>query len=199
MTDTSIYEVVGPGPLRQGEIISGVVQTFLDPESIFTDEGFRFVTTSHPFSIVITQDCDLDWDYKFRNPDEFPEHTVSEDKAIHNLLLCMAFTAEEIRNDRKARAINSDLWKLIRQNKIERYQFLEQVSPTDDAKGDGLPELTVDFKHYFSIRADELYLRIKSNEAMRRCKLKTPYMEHFIKRLYFYQGRVALPREHDSI
>jgi hypothetical protein len=53
------------GPLRQGEILSNVIQLKLDLSTI-DDEDKRFDPIVHPYAVIVSQDCDLDWDFKAR-------------------------------------------------------------------------------------------------------------------------------------
>ena len=94
--------------------------------------------------------------------------------------------------------ITTDIWRRIRINKDERYQFLQRIGSVQDAAGQDLPELGIDFKRYFTIPADEVYRRIELGEAQRRCVLNSPYLEHFCVRFANYLSRVALPADHLS-
>jgi hypothetical protein len=91
--------------------------------------------------------------------------------------------------------LNTKLRKPVVNNKNERYHVFEAVATDLDASGEGLPALAVDFKRCFTVPTDELYWRV-GNGARRRCRLLTPYLEHFSTRFAFYCSRVALPREH---
>jgi hypothetical protein len=72
------------------------------------------------------------------------------------------------------------------------------IARDEDVMGEGLPELGIDFKRYFTISAAEVYIRLDSNEIQRRCRLVSPYLEHFSTRFAYYQFRVALPADHYS-
>lgn len=177
------------GAIRQGEIISDLVtyeRNLLQPKGSF-DEQLR------PFAIVVSQDCDLDWDYKSRFANS-QEPSKSTSKELPNVLFCMAQTASETRSA----VLKTEFWKRIQQNKDERYQFLEQVPPAFDLNASGLPELVLDFKRYFTIPTIDVYDQVQST-AQRRCILNNPYLEHFSSRFVYYQGRVALPADHASM
>lgn len=98
---------------------------------------------------------------------------------------------------RGAPGINSAIWRRIEQNKDERYQFLKRITPEQDTLGEGLPELGIDFKRYFTIPTDEVYVRLSAG-VQRRCRLVSPYLEHLSTRFWYFQARVALPAEHRS-
>ena len=164
-----IYEQsFGNGSLRQGEIVTNLIQLKPNVPSLSTEEP-EIIPIVHPYAIIVTQDCDLVQDFKPRS-----EGSLESDKIIPSILFCEVATAEQL----KGRAdIKSDIWKRIRQNKDDRYQFIEKVFSEDDLLGEGLPELGIDFKRYFTIPTDEIYFRIKA-DAKRRCRLVSPYLEH---------------------
>jgi hypothetical protein len=183
---------VAPGvgePLRQGEILSYLVQAHLKVDSLQGEGPPELLSKVHPFAIILSQDCDLEQDFKARGSQ------VTSDKIIPNILFCEVITAEQLRG---SGGVNSTIWARIRTNKDERYQFFQKVQAADDALGQGLPELSIDFKRYFTIPADEAYWRVRSGEAKRRCVLVSPYLEHLSRRFASYLGRVALPQEHAS-
>jgi hypothetical protein len=135
----------------------------------------------------LSQDCDLDLDFKAR------QGQVGADKIIPNVLFCEATTAEQL----KGRLDRSDLWRRVKDNKDERYQFLQRADNQDDALGEGVPELGIDFKRYFTIATEEAYFQLESS-LKRRCRLVSPYLEHLSARFAYYQFRIALPQGHFS-
>jgi hypothetical protein len=175
--------------LRQGEILSNLHQFRLTIESLGTapPEGKAHI---HPFAIILSQDCDLDQDFRVR-----AEGKVS-DKLIPTILFCEVQTADELYG--QIRQIESRLGNRIKNNKEERYQFLQRVGVDSDRLQEGLPELAIDFKRYFTIPTDELYRRIEMGEVKRRCCLNSPYLEHLSSRFAFFLSRVALPEDHQS-
>ena len=174
--------------IRQGEIISNVTQF----EYRRDEKGV--VAFSHRYVIVASQDCDLDWDFKNRGTGDAPPHG----KLLRHVFLYEALEAPDVAPflppGTKSR-------QRIRDNKDERYAFIELVPANLDLGERGLPELIVDFKRYFTIPTDELYLQINdeaANSAQRRCCLVSPYREHFQARACQFQSRVALPLDHES-
>lgn len=179
--------------LRQGEILTNLIQVRLDLESLKVGE-FAAEQIIHPFAVVLTQDCDCIQDHKAR--------AVSEEKSknyVPNIMFAEVHTAEWMRDKENLERLDSTLWKPVRQNKNERYHFLQAVPAEIDAQGEGLPELTLDFRRYFSIPTDEVYHRLGVAEAKRRCRLVSPYLEHLGARFSFFSQRVALPRDHESV
>ncbi|HUY35278.1 MAG TPA: hypothetical protein VMV69_21215 [Pirellulales bacterium] len=195
MEAQAIYTTSSDGALRQGEVISGLIQVHLKL-SLGGDMPATSVIQhkSHPFAIVVSQDCELDWDFKARNRITIDGKEVGREKTIPNVLFCEVWTADALRGSNN---INSTMWSKIKTNRDERYHFLEKIDPTTDRQALGLPELGIDFKRYFTIPTDEAYARVNT-EAKRRCRLVSPYLEHFSGRFFYFQSRVALPREHES-
>jgi hypothetical protein len=177
-------------PLRQGEIVSDLRQFPLDPDNMDVEKPF-LKPIHHPFAIIVSQDCDLDWDFRARQSlDPKQRH-----KLLPNILFCMVATAEELRGRAD---INAGLWKGIRSNKDERYHFLQRTEPVWDTLNQGLPELGIDFKRYFTIPTNEVYFQLEKSIAKRRCRLVSPYLEHFSTRFVYFLSRVALPEDHFS-
>jgi hypothetical protein len=175
--------------LRQSEIISNIVQYFRNPAaSLDTPEDeVETLAIRHPYAVILSQDCDLLWDFDAKSKGGPPE--------LNGVLLYEAAPADGIRAERD---IKLDLWKPIRQNKNDRYQFLEAVPPECDLSKEGIPQLLIDFKRYFTISAQEIVRQIslRDNPARRRCCLQMPYREHLQFRAAQYLQRIVLPAEH---
>lgn len=70
--------------------------------------------------------------------------------------------------------------------------------PMQTSRGEGAPELVIDFKRYFTLPTGELYRWIALGETRRRCRLRSPYMEHLSSRFAYFLSRVALPEDYRS-
>lgn len=185
-----IYEASLPsGTVRQGEILINLTQLRINPNSLQSNQDIVVDSVVHPYAIALTQDCDLVQDFKPRAAGQ-----GESDKLIPNILFCEVVTAEQLRGRAD---IKSDIWRRIKNNNDDRYQFLEKVPAEDDLSGQGLPELGVDFKRYFTVSTAEVYFGLAS-EVEHRCRLVGPYLQHFTMRFFNFQGRVALPAEHRS-
>ena len=177
------------GPVRQTEILTNVIQRRRSLRSLKAEKP-ELEDVRHPFAVILTQDCDLEQDFIDR------KNTAagwSADKLIPNVLLSEAVTSSELV---AALPRGKDIRKRVLQNKDERYHVFQKVEAVDDAQGEGLPALGVDFKRYFTVPTDELYAQLDSN-AKRRAHFRSPYLEHFVKRFADFQSRVALPKEHE--
>ena len=180
------------GTFRQGEILSDVVQVHIRVDGLNPNaEESAFEEKIHPQAIILTQDCDLDWDFKARAQGE--EGNRRQLKLAPNILLCELIAAETLRGQMKEAGIGgSDLWKRITQNRDERYHWFPLVSPEADRAAEGLTDLVADFKRVFTVPTDELYARLQYG-ARRRSMLQSPFLQHFSARFGYYCLRVALP------
>jgi hypothetical protein len=184
------------GALRQGELLCNVYQVIARTGPV---NGTIPVTVStHPFAIVVTQDCDLDRDWSMRA--KGVEHDYG---LLGNVLLCEVSTAEHLRFEGKRAGssmppIGTAEWKSIRKNHDERFLFLQRVLDADDLQAKGLEELIVHFRRVFVVETDRLYAQLRDAQTTRRCRLRSPYLEHLSNRLAAYWSRVALPRPHES-
>ena len=182
-------------PLRTGEILSGVIQHRRSFKSLGLENPV-IEEIKHPYSVVVTQDCDLEQDYfareKAKNTEKAEDKRKLENKQIPNVLLVQATTVEELIASLPR---GGDILKRVIQNKDERYHALEKVPASADAQGNGLPALGIDFKRYFTVPTEELYAQLSSGTT-RRTHLNSPYLEHFARRFADFLSRVGLPKEH---
>lgn len=178
-------------PLRQGEILSGLVQRVRTIRSLLPGQEPEIAEIEHPFAMVLSQDCDLLADFEFREKHKWSAQEPSQ-SVLPNVLFCEAVTISELLAKVPK---GTDIWKRIRQNKDERYHVLESVPLSLDVLAEGIPALGIDFRRYFSVPTDEIYTQFKMGTA-RRSRLISPYLEHFTSRFAAYLSRVALPRDH---
>jgi len=80
-------------------------------------------------------------------------------------------------------------WKQILNNNHSRYHYLKED------KDKGIPELIIDFKHYYTIHIEVLY----NSEDKYLCSLDDLYKEDLSQRFASYLSRIGLPiRKEDS-
>ncbi|NCS12247.1 MAG: hypothetical protein GPJ08_14315 [Microcystis aeruginosa G13-09] len=195
MAERIIYKKAsGETALRQGEILTNVIQYKpIASEISLNSPDFSFDVLPHPFVIVVSQDCDLDWDYKARQPSSYKSH-----KLLNSIIFCRVSTAQETRTIDAKSGMNSKEWKLTEDHRHERYYFFEKIPNDCDLQAEGLPELTADFKIVFGLDSETIYRQIELGIAKRRTILSSPYLEHFSKRFYNFHGRIALPFQYES-
>jgi len=186
--------------LCQGEIISDLERIRLAPECLEREHlsPIDLIRVPHPLAIIMSQDCDLEQDFRVRQAENFPLLSTDRppsDKLIPNVLFCNVVTAAQLY---QPPAINSRIWERIKINKDERYHFLQSIEGGCDGQQIGLPELTIDFKRFFTMPTEEVYQRLRMAGTKRRACLNSPYLEHLSSRFSFYLGRVGLPEDHFS-
>lgn len=175
------------GPLFQGEIVANLIQARLDAASVGPDLSPVVNLITHPYAVVMTQDCDLESDFMLRT------HRRSTGSLIPAILFCEVADADAFRSGAD---IKSDIWRRVRENKDERYHYLRGITADEDFARQGTPDLALDFKRYFSIPTDEVARRLEVGELKRRACLVSPYREHLATRFFYYHFRVALPEDH---
>ncbi|AIE72586.1 MULTISPECIES: hypothetical protein [unclassified Synechocystis] len=192
MEERAIYQASDKGSsLRQGEILTGVIQYKpVVNELLQGEQELSFDAILHPYAIVVTQDCDLDWDYRARQAEN-----SQPAKLLNSIILCEIGTAELIRT---TDGINRKEWELVVAHRHERFYFFEKIPPEYEVEQEGLPEIAADFKRVFGIDAATLYRQIELGMVKRRAILASPYLEHFSRRYYSFHGRVALPFQYES-
>lgn len=192
MEERAIYQASDKNfSLRQGEILTGIIQYKpVVSELSLESQELTFTPILHPYAIVVTQDCDLDWDFKARKISD------NSTKLLNSVILCEIGTAEVIRS---TDGMNRKEWELVVAHRHERFYFFEKISPECEVEQEGLPELTADFKKVFGIDAATLYRQIELDIVKRRTVLASPYLEHFSRRYYSFHGRVALPSQYESV
>ena len=140
---------------------------------------------THDYAIVLSQDCDLLWDFN-----------RIEQKKISELTSVLFYELETVPAT-KARLPGSDILRRILDTRDERYQLLQSCPKENDLELVGIPDLIVDFKRFFCVPPREVYRQCReASGAARRCKLEMPYREHLQSRAAFYLQRVGLPEPH---
>ncbi|MFC1548035.1 hypothetical protein ACFL5M_05870 [Candidatus Neomarinimicrobiota bacterium] len=169
----------------QGDILRDVeyFERATEQEGIIEVAKIRF-----PLVIVLTQDCDLQQDYKFRVEDK-----ATQDKWLISVLVAPLYNAEHVYGGEhlskigiSSESINrsSTDGRLLKQNQKPRYHFLEfpQEMP--------LVPSVIDFKHYFSVPV--VYLReLKKTNFL--CKVSELYREDISQRFAAFLSRIGLP------
>ena len=178
----------GDGRFHQGELLDNVrewVPVYSKDNEV---EGTKPLL--HRYSVVLTQDCDLEQDWRIRQEESGIE------TELRNVILCPASPADELR---KSQGITNKYFKIVRQNKVDRYQYLAEFNPTSTTNMDSHPAMLVDFKSYFTVRTIELYRQhnvVTTNGLQRRARLAIPWREHLQLRFAAFQSRIGLPLDH---
>jgi hypothetical protein len=139
-----------------------------------------------PFIICLNQECDLERDYEKK----YISGVLSDTNLLH-LAIAPAFIFDQFLNgsqwgdifsaSKTARRTDTKI-DLIMNNEIPRYHYLKFSE-------EGMPELIIDFKHFFTINRDLLY----DNLSNRLCSLDDLYKEKISQRFSYFLSRIALP------
>jgi len=188
------------GAFRHSEIISNVVERRINLERLRIDGDLEVDIKIHPHAVILTPDCDLDWDFRERVLDDDFTYEFGRDRYINKelptILLCEVMEAAHLKRDA---SMNREIWKQVHRNRDQRYHFISNIPEEYDYEGKGLPELGIDFKRYFTISSGELYWQVHSKDCKRRSWLGSTYLEHFSQRFAAYMSRVALPHDYESL
>lgn len=140
-----------------------------------------------PYIIVMTQDCDLDGDFRNRSQTAPEKH----DKFLRTILICPAYNATDFKVGKhlECLGLNMESWtskpfKQIKDQNKERFHFLEQEQELQ------VPELVVDFKHYYAIPRDTLFRMYNDHYLVTINQL---FREYLSQRFANYLSRIGLP------
>ena len=148
---------------------------------------------SYPFSILISQACDIDQYCEIYKP-ENETQPIADRQAITQVLFCPAFEEDfffagthlEKQYKLVFPPLSNKEKEKYRANHIARFHFI----PLYEA---AIPNLIIDFKHYFTLPA-----RFVFSEAIRPgndIKLKHLQYTSLADRFAYYLQRVALPSQ----
>jgi hypothetical protein len=180
----SVHTIDGiENELRQAEIITNLTQFAFDPVNN------ERVDTVQPYSIILSQDCDLLRDF---------EDQQQPSTAINGVLVFELQEAGAAKAN--LRSMGREYWRSIERDGESRYHLLSAVPPELDRQNVGLPELIIDFRRFYSLPPTEIYRQVTmEGGAKRRCRVESPFREHLQNRLGAYLQRVALPDTREPV
>ena len=144
---------------------------------------------SVPYLVVLTQECDLEQDYENRLETE--NANTTNDKYLQSILVSPAYLAEKLRKgthlealELNMQSIDSKRWKNVINNQNSRYHYL----PANEKFK--IPELVIDFKHYYTLPRDFFYQYLDKNYIGTVDQL---FRESLSQRFSYYLSRIGLP------
>ncbi len=152
---------------------------------LIIDSKIELTKITFPYVICMNQECDLKNDYDSSNPG------IIFDNQLLHLIIAPVFNFDQfltgthwgkIMNHKETLKKSDTKTKLICQNEIPRYHYL-------NFKDSSLPELIIDFKHFFTIEKSILYNNIEN----RLCSMDDLYKEKISQRFSSYISRIGLP------
>lgn len=174
--------------LKQGDILKDVEYI----ERVITVDGNIEVTKIlFPLVVVVSQDCDLTWDFENRTN----QSASNQDKYLLSVLVLPLYNYEHFVDgahlqdlDRKmiqiSRNQNKSDNKNLRKNETPRYHYLEF---DDDVP---IVNSVIDFKHYFTVNIEYLENHKKHNFV---CNISDLYRERISQRFTNFLSRIGLP------
>lgn len=170
----------------QGDIIRNVdcIEYAIEKEGVIEVSRIRF-----PFTIVLTQDCDLEQDHKI----QCNMTKLVKDKKLISVLVAPLYNAEHVFQGDHLSTLditmepvnkNKTPGKYLKNNERPRYHYLE--FPPDIH----LVPSIIDFKHYFSVNANYLTKMKLENYV---CTLSELYREDVSQRFASFLSRIGLP------
>lgn len=165
--------------LSQGDILKDLIFVFGDPEKN-TEKDI----ISLPYAVILSQDCDLQSDFNCRKDGK------NQDKYLMSLLVCPAFSLDDFAQGThlggwEMEKYNDKIIPRIKKNdSYKRYHYLSADNLLS------IPELVIDFKHFFTLPRDFLYgKKDKSYVA----SLSELFREELSQRFSNYLSRIGLP------
>lgn len=175
--------------IEQGDLIEGLSYGVANQ----TNEDVSFDYIEFPYTIVVTQDCDLEQDFNQRKAHETNE-AVDHDKYLGTIWLLPAYTADAVligthlkHLGLTMKKIDSDKRKPLKNNQVERFHFLQ----ADTSRL--IPALIIDFKHQYTITRAQLYAARTAKPEMSRFRIAELFREDLSARFANFLSRVALP------
>lgn len=173
--------------VAQGDIIRNVeyVEHVIEKSGYLDISRIRF-----PFVVVLTQDCDLEQDYRSRS---LKNKSSTSDKHLLSVLVAPLYNLEHIYSGEHLSQLGQTMQKIerkrtsggnLRNNETPRYHHLD-FEPTVQ-----LPPSVIDFKHYFSVNVSQLK-KHKKKEFI--CQLADLYREDVSQRFSSFLARIGLP------
>jgi len=165
-------------------ICQGDIFTEIDIIESFDVKGseIKIDRISFPYVVCLNQECDLENDYN---------SSADKDSRLLHIAIAPAFNFEdflsgnhwagifELNTTSKRKDTKS---KLIMDNEIPRFHYLNFAESN-------MPELIVDFKHFFTINRDLLYEKLDN----RICSLDDLFKEKLSQRFSNFISRIGLP------
>ena len=142
-----------------------------------------------PLVIVLTQDCDLEQDYRYRSSKDIK----NQDKWLLSVLVAPLYNLEHVFRGEHLSELDMTMQLIDKKstharflvtNQLPRYHFLEfpeniKIVPS-----------VIDFKHYFSANVKYLHSLKKTNFV---CSVKSLYREDISQRFSSFLARIGLP------
>jgi hypothetical protein len=148
---------------------------------------------SFPLVVVLSQDCDLEQDNRFRS-----DASKNQDKWLLSVLVAPLYNVEHLLTGEHLTELGyamqlisrkSTYFDLIKNNQIPRYHFLDFAPDTQVVPS------VVDFKHYFSVNVKYLQSLHPTNHLFMISPL---FREEISRRFAAFLARIGLPESYEA-
>lgn len=155
-------------------------------------EQAKVVLTNYPWLLVLTQECDLQFDRLARAGLPLKEGgiPVKRHHLLLSILLCPAFPLDHVTAGvyiPEARKWGSDERKILLQNQSERHHLLPAEGPLVEES------LVLDFKLVVGVHPFFLQQWINEHPDKVVAVLNPPYRDRLMQRFVNYLARIAEP------
>ena len=182
---TPRYRPPNPGFVEQTAILRDVQL----PEVRGVEGGQAKASfTPFPWLVILTQDCDLQFDRLARAGTPLKEGgaPVKKDKMLRSILLCPAFSQDHVTAGiyiEGASAVKGTRKVMVLENRHERFHLLPSEEPLMHEP------LVLDFKLTVAAHPDYLQQWLKANPAGVVAVLNPPFRDRLMQRFVNYFGR----------
>jgi hypothetical protein len=185
--------------ILQGDILRDISfkfeWTLINPSQTQAERKYKTIEEyTLQYSIVLSQDCDLDEDFEDRKGDGADGH----DAYIPSILICHAFPALELKEGAHLKDFgynmkykNKHEFNYIKTNRDPRYHYLPKYKDYE------IPHLVLDFKQIYALPRTYLY-KIYNDYYL--ASLNELIREQLCQRFSNYFSRFGLPKiEHEKL
>jgi hypothetical protein len=176
--------------IRQGDIYRNIECL----EYIREEKGILEISKiSYPYVMVLSQACDLRYDYQNRKDIEINPGKTQDKHLISALVVPLFNAGQFIRGEHLSELklrMRSDMgWdstegKKVMNNQLPRFHYLKFPNEVN------IVDSVLDFKHFFTISIEVLY-RVRRKNFV--CTVSPLFREEISDRFAFYVARIGLP------
>lgn len=186
----SFYVISESARFCQGDILRDItiVEWAEEVEDAPPEERFQITDRHIPYVVLLTQDCDLEQDHVNRAK----ASSDTQDKFLQSILVCPAYGVDDFRQGKHLEKLELQMQSFsqknfdkIKRNQIYRYHYLPANRDLQ------VPELVVDFKHYFTGPRDRIYDDYRSEHYL--ATLQILFRDELSSRFAHYLSRIGLP------
>ena len=156
-------------------------------------EGFIEISKIvFPLAVVLTQDCDLEGNFRDRFCRNASEKSI-HDKWLISVLMAPLYNFEHVCSGTHLSELGITMQE-IKRNKTHGHNLMNNQQPRYHFVNfpDSIPivDSVVDFKHHFTVNSRYIQKCRKSNFV---CRLKPLYRENLSQRFSAFLSRIGLP------